>query len=129
MSTCSHPGMVCLCGRLLSERLEDLFEPGSRIVSYSNWDRIPPQDLYEEMIGYPTFQSMYKSLSRPEFKSALDLLRSDFAGFLEEVQLPPNDARLARSLTAEGVLTKQTALGTSFRMASPLVDGFLRTRL
>jgi hypothetical protein len=62
-------------------------------------------------------------------QNALDLLRSYFTGFLGEVQLEGNDVKLAKALTAGGILIKQTALGTSFRMASPLIDGFIRTRL
>src|SRR5258708_8213459 len=70
-----------------------------------------------------------RSLSRLEAYPFLVLLRTLFAGFLDEVELKDQTEDLADFLTSEGVLLKPDPAKANYRMASALVDGFLRTRL
>ena len=72
---------------------------------------------------------MVNSVCRPEAEAAVRLLRSDFAGFLHVVTVPPKDRKLADFLTAEGVLLKPDVMRPDYRMASPLIDGLIRTRV
>jgi len=68
---------------------------------------------------------MIDSLLRDEYHAAVVLLRSDFAGYLDLVEVAPRDMALATFLTTEGVLLKD-ALEPYFRMASPLLDALIR---
>jgi hypothetical protein len=72
---------------------------------------------------------MIKCLCRPESKDAVQLLRSQFAGFLDEVKVAPEQEELATFLTAQGVLLSPDLLRTRYRMASPFIDGVIRTRV
>ena len=72
---------------------------------------------------------MVNSLCRPEAEAAVRLLRSNFAGFLDVVPVRLNDCSLADFLTAEGVLLKPDVVGPDYCMASPLIDGSIRTRV
>src|ERR1700730_6180689 len=72
---CSHPGMVCLCGRTIFKFLKSLLND-SRTVPYQNWQQLSTQKLYGEISAYSTFNSMIDSLLRPESHAAVCLLRS-----------------------------------------------------
>ena len=121
--------MVSLCGCVISNRFYSLVEHDSLILPYRNWRSIPIEVLYDEITGYNTFSSMIKSLCRPEAKAAVTLLRSDFAGFLDVVTVLCSDCGLVDFLTAQGVLLKPDAVRPHYRMASPLIDGLIRTRV
>ncbi len=123
----SHPGMVCLCGRSIHNKLQLLLNH-SLTLSYENWQRFPVTDLYAEISIYPTFRSMRDSLLKPAAEPALRLFRSRFAGYLEDVTLPESDEDLANFLTAEGVLLRPTQERV-YCMASPLLDGYIRTSI
>jgi hypothetical protein len=120
--------MVCLCGRFISDRLDSLLEHDLRTLPYRNWESIPVHTLYDEISWYNTFCSMIKLLRLPEARDAVQLLRSRFAGFLDNVILQPYDEELADFLTAEGVLLRPGA-ALHYRMASPLIDGLIRAQV
>ncbi|KAF8350347.1 hypothetical protein F5887DRAFT_1069378 [Amanita rubescens] len=102
----------------------------SQTISYHRWQRFSAEELYGEIALYNPFHSMIQSLSRPETSSAVDLLRSRFAGFLGEVILTDKKAKEdADTLTSEGVLVKPKPATACYRMASPLVDGLIRNQL
>jgi len=125
-----HPGMVCLCGRTIYRNVQDLVDPQSRTISYYRWQRFPAEQLYGEISLYNTFNSMILSLTRAEYSSSVDLLRSQFAGFLGNVTLTDEKLKMdADTLTSEGVLLKPNPALACYRMASPLVDGLIRNKL
>ena len=73
---------------------------------------------------------MLEWLKLPIAANAVKLLRSNFVGFLDEVELSDHDDRnLADSLTTEGVLFKKNPVGSIYRMDSPLLDGFIRNNI
>jgi|SRR6266550_1618572 len=122
--------MVCLCGRTIFKNMHTLISHESRIISYNLWQRFPEEELYDQISSYSTFNSMIQSLSRAENSSSVDLLRSQFAGFLGDVTLTDEDAKKdADILTSEGVLLKPNHHRPCYRMSSPLVDGLIRNRL
>lgn len=122
--------MVCLCGRTIYRNVQTLVGPQSRTISYYHWQRFPAEWLYGEISLYNTFHSMIQSLSRAEASSSVDLLRSQFAGFLGDVTLTDEKAKKdADTLTSEGVLLKLNPAMACYRMASPLVDGLVRNQL
>jgi len=123
----SHPGMVCLCGRSMHNKLQLLLNH-SLTLSYENWLRFPVTDLYAEISIYPTFRSMRNSLLKPAAEPALCLLRSRFAGYLEDVTLSESEEDLANFLTSEGALLRPTQ-ELVYRMVSPLLDGYIRTSI
>ncbi len=85
--------------------MQTLFCSQSQVISYDRWQRFPVEDLYDEISLYNTFHSMIRSLSRAEASSSVDLLRSQFAGFLGDVTLTDLKAmKDADALTTEGVL-------------------------
>jgi len=71
---------------------------------------------------------MIDSLCHPDAKPAIQLLRSQFAAFLGNVAIE-TDVALADFLTAEGVLLRPDVTATQYHMASPLIDGLIRTRV
>jgi hypothetical protein len=88
------------------------------------------EELYGEISLYDTFHSMIQSLSLPKASSTVNLLRSQFAGFLGDVTLTDEKAKLdADILTSEGVLLKPNPAMACYRMASPLIDGLIRNQL
>lgn len=122
--------MVCLCGRTIYNKLEDLLCSKSQTISYDHWKRFPAEQLYAEISLYSTFNAMIKSLSRAAAASSANLLRSEFAGFLGDVTLTDMQAIAdANSLTSEGVLAKPNPAIARYRMTSPLVDGLIRNQL
>ena len=123
----SHPGIVGLCGRLIYNHLQLLLNHSSTL-SYDTWQRCATENLYFDISNYPTFRSMRTSLVSPSAEAALDLLRTRFAGYLEDVTIPESDETLADFLTAEGVLLGPTQRLT-YRMASPVLDGYIRTSI
>ena len=73
---------------------------------------------------------MIQSLSRADASSSVNLLRSQFVGFLGDVTLIDEKAMQdADALTSEGVLLKPDYTMPCYRMASPLVDGLIRNQL
>ena len=122
--------MVCLCGRTICNNMSSLTCDESRTISYHLWQQFPAEQLYGAISRYNTFQSMIELLSRPEASSAVNLLRSRFAGFLGNVILTTEKAKEdADALTSEGVLLKPDPDVACYRMASPLVDGLIRNQL
>jgi hypothetical protein len=124
----SHPGMICLCGRAIFSNLSFLL-CHSLTLAYKSWQRFPVTDLYLEISDYPTFRSMRDSLMRPNAEAALKLLRSQFAGYLEPVELPEDHENLADFLTTEGILLRPNRKQRLYHMSSPLLDGYIRTSL
>jgi len=122
--------MVCLCGRIIDNNMQTLLCPRSWTISYYCWQRFPAERLYDEISRYGAFYSMIESLSRVEASSSVNLLHSDFAGFLGDVRLTdPNVEKDANTLTSEGVLLKPDPAWPCYRMVSPLVDGLIRNQL
>jgi hypothetical protein len=119
--------MVCLCGRSIHDKLQLLLNH-YLTLSYENWQRFPITDLYAEISIYPTFRSVRNSLLKPAAEPALRLFRSRFAGYLEDVTISESDEDLANFLTTEGVLLRPTRERV-YRMASPLLDGYIRTSI
>src|SRR5271170_4997949 len=113
---CSHPGMVCLCGRTIYRHLSSLLNHNSWSVSLQNWQQFPRAMLYTEIAWYQTFGSMIDSLLREESHPAVLLLRSDFVGHLDLVKVAQQDQGLAKFLTAEGVLLMPDVMKPYFRM-------------
>jgi len=121
--------MVCLCGRTVYKNLQLLLHHSSTL-SYTSWRRFPVKDLYNEVAGYPTFQSLAKSLLKPTTAAALGLFRSHFAGYLRETELfDKQEVTLADFLTTEGVLLRPDSSKPIYHMASPLLDGYIRTSI
>ena len=124
----SHPGMVCLCGRAISDNLRILLRDTKTLTSQS-WQNFAGT-LYDHMFAYNTFYAMYRSLLQPNALEALFLLQSRFAGFLDDVQqYNKEEAEYADFLTAEGVLARPSPLEPTYRMSSAFVDGFIRTHV
>jgi hypothetical protein len=115
---------VCILGHLISKRILRDTQ-----LSYKDWNDIPLSQLYLDMTNYPTFSSMVKSLSLPEARSAVDLLRSKFAGHLGPVGIEPQEVSDVDFLTEEGVLMKLPDESYQYRMSSALVDVYLRINL
>ena len=122
--------MVCLCGRTIFKYMDTLICRELRTISYNLWKRFPAEKLYGKISFYSTFYSMIQSLSRAEASSSVNLLRSQFAGFLGDVTLTDEKAKEdADTLTSEGVLLKPEPTIMCYRMASPLVDVLIRNQL
>ncbi|KAF8812558.1 hypothetical protein BYT27DRAFT_7087461, partial [Phlegmacium glaucopus] len=124
-----HPGMVCLCGRIIFNNLQSLLDDNSKTVMNHTWQQFPADWLYNELFAYNTFRAMLDSLSSSNASPAVALLRSYFLGFLGDVEINNGEQeKFVDFLTSEGVLLKPSA-SNKYRMASPLIDGLIRTRL
>jgi hypothetical protein len=121
----SHPGMVCLCGRTISENLVGLLAIPEPVLSYHSWQTFSSTHLHDRAYGYVTFRTMINSLLKEEATPAVSLLRSHFAGFLDPVYLiNAQQTKQADFLTAEGVLLRSAP--HYYHMASAIVDGLIR---
>src|SRR5580693_8425822 len=99
--------MVCLCGQMIFKNLLSLTNDSFQVVSEKSWHQFPAESLYNHIAAYNTFESMLQSLSRPEANASVTLLRSHFAGFLDDVELmDANEQVLGNFLTSEGVLLR-----------------------
>jgi hypothetical protein len=119
--------MVCLCGRSVLDRINSLLDQSSQTVTIDRWRFLPMEDLYDDISGYNTFKSMIHSLRQPKAHDAVCFLRSFFSGYLGEVVVSYADIEIANFLTSEGVLLKPDLKKREYRMASPLIDGLIRT--
>ncbi len=105
-----------------------LHHPSTRTLSYTRWRRFPVKDLYQAVASYPTFNSLVKSLMKPTAQAALGFFRSHFAGYLGDVELfDEQEVTLANFLTTEGVLLRPDRTKPIYHMASPLLDGYIRS--
>jgi hypothetical protein len=124
----SHPGMICLCGRAISENLPHMLSFPMRVLSYKSWCTFSARHLHDGAYGYVTFRTMIASLLRENATPAVNLLRSRFVGFLDTVLLQgAEQEQLADFLTAEGVLLQSAP--HDYRVASAFVDGLIRRYL
>ena len=121
--------MVCLCGRTIFNQMQTLIDHESGTISYRLWQQF--LKLHDVISDHDRmFLSMIESLSRAEVSSCIDLLRSRFAGFLGDVTLTDTDEiKDANALTSEGVLLRPNPDIACYRMASPLMEGFIRNRI
>jgi hypothetical protein len=95
-------------------------------LSHNAWIKFSLTSLLDRALSYITFQSLIKSLLKPENASAVDLLRSHFLGFLDLVVITDRERVLADFLTSEGVLMKPDLDIGQYRVSSPLVDSLIR---
>ena len=116
--------MVCLCGRVVLNHLPSLLDDG-RSVSFSNWQRFPTTALFNAILAYNTFRTLVTSLRTERAQNAVQLYRTRFAGFLEDVDLSESDQILADFLTAQGALSRRVAEEPKYRVASPLIDALV----
>jgi len=124
-----HPGMVSLCGGAIAEHLKYFRENGERTVSFKNWQKYSIERLYDQINRCTIFRRMFDSLCDKKARSAVQLYRSHFAGFLEDVEISFEDEALADYLTSEGVLLRPVAAEQTYRATSPLIDALLRLRV
>jgi len=123
----SHPGMVCLCGRAISDNLRIMLNHETRNLSYKSWQDFSITHLYDKAHASITFQSMITSLLMEGATDAVNLLRSRFVGFLGEVSIgDPAEQPLADFLTTEGVLLRPDIYTPCYQMASALIDELVR---
>lgn len=124
-----HPGIVCICGEMVSDNLESLLDHKLRSIPYAHWQTFPVSDLHDEVLAHNTFRSMVNFLKAPEARDAITLFRTVFAGFLGEVRLLDTDEDLADFLTSMGVLSRPNTGSLKYRVTSPLIDSLIRRRV
>lgn len=108
--TSGHPGLVCLCGRALDQKVAE--------ISYSSWLKYATFTLPRELVFYQNTQRMIQDLQQPHFADARHLLTLLVASGMEPLD-PGNELASTKVLVALGyaryVDTKKIAL------MSPLV--------
>src|SRR4051794_40265986 len=115
--------MICLCGRAVAENLRKEVDPKTNNLTYEKWLDFSTDQLEQRIYAYPTFRSMVDLLLSKEATDAVDLLRSDFVGFLGNVIVEDmEEKKQADFLTAQGVLLKPETDAATYHMASPFVD-------
>lgn len=113
--------MICLCGRAIAENLFQITETNN--LTYKDWLNFSTHKLEERIYAYPTFRNMVSSLRSEEATNAVDLLRSNFLGFLGNVSIADDEKQnQADFLTAGGVLLKPEADVAVYHIASPFID-------
>jgi len=126
-----HAGLVCLCGKAIYLHLMKKLDE-NLTLDISTWLNFTRSGFLEKVIlGYPTFRKMVDTLETlDKAKSAVDLLRSSFVGFLGPVKITDTrEIKLAEFLTAEGVLTVNNDIDDTFRMSSAFIDELMRRRV
>jgi hypothetical protein len=105
-----------------------LSEPG-RTLSFSNWQKFLIRKLYNEILSHNTFRRMLISLRDEKPRLAVQLYRSRFADFLDDVEISYKEENLADFLTTEGVLLRQVASELKYNITSPLTDALVRLQV
>jgi len=121
--------MVCLCGMVVFDNLMSLLSEPERTLPISNWQKFPITKLYNEILSYNSFRRMLISLRDEKSRGAVQIYRSRFAGFLEDIDISPGEEDLADFLTAEGVLLRPVPSEPKYHMASPLIDALVRLQV
>src|SRR4051794_27361167 len=99
--------MICLCGRAIAENLREKVDHKTNNLAFETWLNFSTGQLEDRIYAYRTFRKMVDSLLSEKATSAVDLLRSDFVGFLGDIFITDEEAKKqADFLTAEGVLLK-----------------------
>src|SRR5689334_13051571 len=99
--------MICLCGRAIAENFQEEANL-SKNLTYKSWQDFSIDQLDGRIHAYRAFRRMVDSLLSEQATGAVDLLRSDFVGFLGDVIITDaKEKRQADFLTAEGVLLKR----------------------
>jgi len=98
-------------------------------MSNKAWRAYPAHFLYESILRYNTFGSMFDTLENLKADPAITLLRRHFLGYLGDVCVTDDEKPTPDLLTSEGVLLKTDPDQLYYRMSSPLVDGLIRTKL
>ena len=111
----------------MEENLHRLLDRRNIRLAIEAWQSFSARTLRNRIHSYPTFQSIMLSLEKHE--DAVSLLRCYFCGFLEDVTQPITDVLIGDFLTAQGVLIKRDLKGQTYSMASPLIDGLIRSRV
>ena len=120
--------MVCICGMVVLDNLMSLLS-GARALSFSDWQKFPITKLYDEIFAHNTFRRMLISLRDEKSRDAVQLYRSRFAGFPDDVEIAPGQEDLADFLTGEGVLLRPVVTELKYRMTSPLTDALVRLQV
>jgi len=55
-----HPGMTCICGKVVSDNFKTLLDHRSKTITYANWQEFPVSMLHNEILAHNTFRSMVK---------------------------------------------------------------------
>jgi hypothetical protein len=120
--------LVCLCGLLIQES-PDLLDDSLNTITLEKWRGIPVDKLYDHVTSYNTFKRLAASLLEPRAHDALLFYRHEFAGHTDVVEVGIHQTGLGDFLAAEGVLLKLKVTARDYRVASPLIDGIIRTRI
>ena len=124
-----HPGMTCICGKVVSDNLKTLLDHRSKTITYANWQKFLVSKLHNEILAYNTFRNMVNYLKAPIAHAAVRLFRTAFAGFLGEVEVIDRDEDLADLLTSEGVLSRPNRAHLKYHVTSPLIDSLIRLKV
>ncbi|ORZ08255.1 P-loop containing nucleoside triphosphate hydrolase protein [Lobosporangium transversale] len=120
-----HPGMICLCGRSIHEYLRSKVNDSTNCLDYDTWQVFSTHNQNKRMFSYHTFRRMVDSLLSESATDAVNLLRTDFIGYLGDISITDMEQQgLADFLTAEGVLIRLD--DSNYRMASAFIDSFVR---
>ncbi|KAF9413040.1 hypothetical protein BGZ76_005106 [Entomortierella beljakovae] len=82
-----HPGMVCLCGEAIAENLRSKVNLKTKNLDYQTWYDFSTDQQNEKIFSYKTFQRMVNSLMMDSANGAVDLLRTRFIGYLDDVSV------------------------------------------
>ncbi len=121
--------MVCLCGRVVFDNLKSLLDGEEITISFSNWQRYSTAKLFNAILAYGTFFTMVESLRHERAQKAVQLYRTQFAGFLGDVDITEPDQVHADFLTSEGVLSRPVAKEPKYHVTSPLIDALVRLQV
>lgn len=123
--TAGHPGLVCLCGKVIDEKEHSLAE------HYDLWLQYAIKHLEEKIISWPTMQKMVETLcsSSAYAKGARTLLRQRFlpSGVSAVALHTQKEVTFGKFLAAEGALRSDGT--SSFYIPSPLVHKLLLERV
>jgi len=87
----------------------------NRRLGFSTWLNFVINYMQDTIFDYDTFRKMVTTLKKKETRPAIELLRSVFLGSFNFV--PIKEGRLAKFLTAEGVLMRDEMKKNNFKMS------------
>lgn len=123
--TAGHPGLVCICARVLDETLRS----GAAMPNYEQWLAFEVEKLVGMVRDWPPIRRLSYLLRQESSVEACNLqfLLREFLPFNRPLEVDAQNLDLAEFLTTDGALKRVDI--NQFALASPLMHAFLLQEL
>ncbi|PKK57905.1 hypothetical protein RhiirC2_797199 [Rhizophagus irregularis] len=126
--TSGHAGLVCLFGHFIQNKLLEKIGKDN-VLTFSSWFTFSINSLQKDILDHATYRKMIEMLNKTNAKPAIDLLRTRFLGFFDNVRIFSDEGEKLEFLVDEGVLIEGKNYLSEFKMSSAFVDGLIQRQV